>query len=199
MNLVGKIFTVLIFLMCLIFGTFALMVHSAHKNWKEEIVKKDGLNDQLNEAKAEKQKAEDEKKILENAAKEEQDRTRRRLTALENERNLAIAERDRDEAKIQAAESDARKLVLVIEGASKNLGVLQTAIDSMRNDIKVTVDERNTLATKLLNTTDDLQNAVNERAKLEKLQRATGRPDQPVEAITRVRQDHAEHPGEDCA
>ena len=34
MNLVGKIFTVLIFLMCVVFGTFALMVHAAHKNWK---------------------------------------------------------------------------------------------------------------------------------------------------------------------
>ena len=38
MNLVGKIFTVLIFLMCVVFGTFALMVHAAHKNWKEVVV-----------------------------------------------------------------------------------------------------------------------------------------------------------------
>ena len=38
MNLVGKIFTVLIFLMCVVFGTFALMVHAAHKNWKVEAV-----------------------------------------------------------------------------------------------------------------------------------------------------------------
>ena len=50
MNLVGKIFTVLIFLMCVVFGTFALMVHAAHKNWKEDVVAKGGLNDQLTEA-----------------------------------------------------------------------------------------------------------------------------------------------------
>ncbi len=36
MNLIGKIFTVLIFLMCLVFGTFAVMLHAAHKNWLAE-------------------------------------------------------------------------------------------------------------------------------------------------------------------
>ena len=33
MNLVGKIFTVLIFLMSLVFAGFAVAVHATHKNW----------------------------------------------------------------------------------------------------------------------------------------------------------------------
>ena len=34
MNLVGKIFTVLIFVMSLVFMTFAIMVYATQKNWK---------------------------------------------------------------------------------------------------------------------------------------------------------------------
>jgi len=166
MNLVGKIFTVLIFLMCVVFGTFALMVHGAHKNWKVEVV---ALNDQLTAANKDKKNLEEEKVSLDTALKDEKARTLKRLVALENEKNLAVAERDANAAKIQEAEDKARRLVLAIEGANKNLAVLQTAIDGMRKDIKVTVDERNSLESKLVNTTDDLQNAVNERAKLEKL------------------------------
>jgi hypothetical protein len=49
--------------------------------------------------------------------------------------------------------------------------VLQTAIDGMRSDIKVAVDERNATQKKLVDVTDDLMNAVAERDKLEKLQR----------------------------
>ena len=36
MNLVGKIFTVLIFLMSVVFAAFAVAVHATHKNWLTE-------------------------------------------------------------------------------------------------------------------------------------------------------------------
>ena len=49
MNLVGKIFTVLILLMCVVFGTFALMVHAAQKNWKEQAALLNGQLTQTNQ------------------------------------------------------------------------------------------------------------------------------------------------------
>ena len=52
MNLVGKIFTVLIFVMCLVFASFALMFHAAHHNWKAVA---DEYNRQLTEANKQKQ------------------------------------------------------------------------------------------------------------------------------------------------
>ena len=39
MNLLGKIFVVLIFVMSLMFMTMALMVFATHKNWKEEVAR----------------------------------------------------------------------------------------------------------------------------------------------------------------
>ena len=37
MNLVGKIFTVLIFVMSLVFMSFAVVVYATHRNWKEVV------------------------------------------------------------------------------------------------------------------------------------------------------------------
>lgn len=36
MNLVGKIFVLLIFIMSLVFMSTAVMVYATHRNWKEE-------------------------------------------------------------------------------------------------------------------------------------------------------------------
>ena len=39
MNLVGKIFVVLILLMSIVFATFSIMVYAAHRNWRDEVLK----------------------------------------------------------------------------------------------------------------------------------------------------------------
>ncbi|MGO9108993.1 MAG: hypothetical protein ACLP9L_07150 [Thermoguttaceae bacterium] len=171
MNLVGKIFTVLIFLMCVVFGTFALMVHAAHKNWREVVVAKGGLNDQLTAASKLNRELTDEKKVLETALENEKKDKRDRLTALENEKKIVVGERQDAEGKLQVEEGKSRVLALAIQETSKRLSVLQTAIDGMRNDIKVAVDERNGIHKNLVHTTDELMNAVAERDRLEKLQR----------------------------
>ena len=39
MNLVGKIFVVLIFVMSLVFMAFAMAVYATHRNWREEVTR----------------------------------------------------------------------------------------------------------------------------------------------------------------
>ena len=39
MNLIGKIFIVLIFIMSLMFATFSIMVYTTHVNWRQEILR----------------------------------------------------------------------------------------------------------------------------------------------------------------
>jgi len=171
MNLVGKIFTFLIFLMCVVFGAFALMVHAAHKNWREVVVAKDGLNDKLTEANKLKQDLLDEKKILETALNDEKARTQRRLIALEEQKKGVVSELDENQRKLQIEEGKSRVLALAIREVHQRLGVLQTAIDGMQKEIKIGVDERNSTQKTLLDTTDKLMNAVAERERLMKLQR----------------------------
>ena len=175
MNLVGKIFTVLIFLMCVVFGTFALMVHAAHKNWKEVVLAPGtGLKDQLAKAETLNNDLKKEKKDLETARDDERAKTRARLIALEQAAKDAKSAENEMESKLQVEEGKSRVLALAIQETSKRLGVLQTAIDGMRNDIKVAVDERNRTQKNLVDTTDQLMNAVAERGRLEQLQRTLG-------------------------
>src|SRR5688500_16857083 len=60
MTLVGKIFTVLIFVMSLVFMSFSVMVFATHKNWKAaatatdaKLTSANALNDQLKTKQAE--------------------------------------------------------------------------------------------------------------------------------------------------
>jgi uncharacterized protein YlxW (UPF0749 family) len=50
MNLVGKIFVVLIFFLSVVFMTMGLMVFATHQNWYEAVTRKGGWKDQLKEA-----------------------------------------------------------------------------------------------------------------------------------------------------
>jgi len=168
MNLVGKIFTVLIFLMCVVFGTFALMVHAAHKNWKVDAVE---LSQKLTTANKERLDLTEEKKSLETALNDEKERTKRRLIALEAERKIVENDRNEKERKIEIKEGENRGLTAAIEATNLRLKAMETEIEGMRNNIKVAVDERISTQKKLVDTTDDLMNAVAERQKLEKLQR----------------------------
>jgi hypothetical protein len=171
MNLVGKIFTVLIFLMCVVFATFALMAHAAHKNWKAVVVDKGGLNDQLVDANKQIQDLKEEKKNLETAMNDEKERVRKRLISLEQLKVEAVRDRDAAEKELATKVGENRELAAAIKGIIQKESVMQAAIDTMRADIKVAVDDRDNIRKKLLDTTDDLNAAVVQRQKLEKLQR----------------------------
>lgn len=168
MNLVGKIFTVLIFVMCLVFATFALMVHAAHQNWYA-VVKTQ--NQQLLELNKQHNEALEEQKRLQKNLDDEKAQIRSRIIALENEAKIAIADRDARRAELQSKENEAVKLSLAIQGAEEHLKVLQASVESMRKEINLTVDQRDLAQKQLVATTDDLNNAVAEKGRLDKLQR----------------------------
>ena len=71
MNLVGKIFTVLIFVMSLLFMGVAVTVYATHTNWREAVVgsnepgKPKGLQPRLKEARTRNEELKDQKARLE--------------------------------------------------------------------------------------------------------------------------------------
>src|SRR5689334_21313698 len=75
MTLVGKIFTVLIFVMSICFMTASAMVFATHKNWKEYAVAQTSVNGKP--VGLEKQLAD--LKVLEQSLKDELERLKRRL------------------------------------------------------------------------------------------------------------------------
>jgi hypothetical protein len=166
MNLVGKIFTVLIFLMCVVFGSFALMVHAAHKNWRAEAIE---LNKLLTEANKNKGDLLQEKKDLQTALDDEKARTRARLIALEAATVKAVGDKTEMEKSIQEKEGRIRVLALAINAAQQELKTKETENESMRSDIKTVVEQRNTTMGRLQETTDKVMTAVAERERVEKL------------------------------
>lgn len=136
MNIIGKIFVFAVFIMSLVFMSFGVALYSTHTNWREEIVKPGGLNDQLRDARAE-------------AADLQED-----ITKLSREVNESEVARDTVIAQIQAALreknkslQDLRKLVDEQEDArnkaqdelaakSRELEQATTQINDLRDSVK---------------------------------------------------------------
>ena len=84
MTLVGKIFTVLIFIMSLVFMSFAVMVFATHQNWRDLVKSTDSSKPGL-ERRLELKTAEL------TAAKAEHERTKQQLALEQASRRQALA------------------------------------------------------------------------------------------------------------
>ena len=156
-------------------------------------------NDQLTKANKEKQDLIEEKKILETALDDEKKRDAEAADCPGASGKNASPPGTPWTTKILDEEDKSRELAMAIQEIHKKLGVLQTEIAGMRNDIKVTVDERNNAQKKLVDTTDQLMNAVAERQKLEKLERELAAQIIKLkEALTSI-QGPAQHMAEESA
>jgi hypothetical protein len=136
MNLVGKIFTVLILLMSIVFATFSIMVYSTHRNWRDEVVRqgvgwKDRYRQKDDEARA---------------AKADRDNMAMQLNAATLANNAALAKRDTtiqnlSQANTQlVAQNNAKDTVLsantdALHAAEKNAQDLTLEVKNLRDEI----------------------------------------------------------------
>ncbi len=169
MNVVGKIFTVLLLVMCLAFMTFSLMVYAAHTDWRNMIIAPGGLKQQFDAADAEKKKLVDEKKHLEDRIVEEKDRYVKRLAALEHEKNHLLAVRNANNKELSDKEDALSKLVTMIDSNHKDVRSRHDDTVKLRNETKTAIDERRGIFAKVIAINDQLLNAVVERLRLAKL------------------------------
>jgi len=124
MNLLGKIFTVLIFVMSLVFMSFAVAVYSTHKNWREMVMrpreeygpgKPIGLKWQLEDSKKLVQELENRVSSLEKELKEEKDARQNDVSKLKTE----LGEMER---KNQSLEEETKNLTTEKNKATQSLG-----------------------------------------------------------------------------
>jgi len=171
MNVVGKIFFVTIFVISIVCMAIALMLQAAHIDWRNKVIAKGGLRDQLEAANKEKQQLSDEKNRLEVRIAEEKERYVKRLAALEQVKTELFKERDANARMISEKEDDLQKLSDAIASIHNSVKSLQEETMSMRNETKAAIDERRKIFEKVITINDDLLNAVTERLRLEKLGR----------------------------
>lgn len=180
MNLVGKIFTVLIFVMSLLFMSFAVAVYATHKNWKEVVTnpqaapgKPKGLAHQLKDAKSRNQELNDQKAKLEDDLAKEKKADEQARSKQESEYALLEQEFNR----LQKERQDLLKQASVAAGAmaatQATLKDLRDEIygpdrkSGLRGDIQRTNQEKDDLHKQVVRLTDQLHQLAIEKKRLE--------------------------------
>ncbi|MBI3838827.1 MAG: hypothetical protein HY288_12960 [Planctomycetia bacterium] len=164
MNLIGKIFVVLIFVMSLVFMSFAVAVYGTHQNWKK---KAEDLNTQLTDARKNLQTREEEKaKLEENIAKEAVAK-REALAKLETEK--AELQRQRDEMLKQRDDLMVKDkaAVAALDSAQQNLGKLTTEVEGLRGEIREAQADRDKHFEQVVKLTDQIHQAQGDLKRLD--------------------------------
>ena len=153
MNLIGKIFVLLVFAMSLIFMAFAVVVYSTHRNWKAEVavVKK-----QMDDARAAVQKAEEEKARLEKQIKDEEIAKRQVLAKLETEKVTLQAERDEAVKQRDVLVTKDKESVAALDTSSQNLARLTKEVETLRTEIREAQSDRDKHFDQVVELTDNI-------------------------------------------
>jgi hypothetical protein len=168
MNLVGKIFIVLIFVMSLVFASLAVGVYATQRNWKAEA---ESVAQKYTNARNENSELSKKKKEGEEEAAIEKARSEKVVAQLETENQELKKERAANEKKIAELDESVRSAVASMKVAHETLAVLRKETDTMRDEIKTAQGERDATFKKIVDLTDQVHNVVNERLRLEKVGR----------------------------
>lgn len=172
MNLVGKIFIVVIMVLCLVFMALAISVYTTQRNYREVVMldrdkvtpgKQLGLMYQLKEAKAENENLTNEKAKLEKQYAAEKKAGQQTLTRLQTE--LDIAKRDRKTLEAQRAdtEKDKSEAIAAMNVTQKNLVTMQTERDRQRTELGEARKDRDDHFNEVVRKTDELNQATNDK------------------------------------
>lgn len=177
MNLVGKIFVMLILVFSILFMGISISVYQTHKNWRDVIFRAQpdptdpvnkpiGLKFQLDEARKKLENLTAERNRLETELQTEKATRRQVLAKLESELTEVRRERDelaRQEADLRKKASDAdanvRKLAQTLEAR-----LLE--IDQLRRDIQDALTVRDEKFQQVVELTDQLHQAQGELERL---------------------------------
>lgn len=188
MTLVGKIFTVLIFVMSLVFMSFALMVFATHRNWRDIATNANpkagqqlGLMQQLEAS-----------KVIESGLKDQLARIKADLAEERASRRMALAALQTSLAKADAAVSTKQKELDDLSAnhtqtaeaaklAENRLAMLETETQTMRDLLRDTQQKTDKTFTTVVALTDQLNQAEGAKLRLE------SRSTQLAEEITQMK------------
>lgn len=175
MNLLGRIFIVLILVMSLLFLGFSVAVYATHKNWKAVVLRpRDeaksgqpaGLKFQLEDARAKATALEDQLKKLQQQTQTEDQALRVRLGQLETDKTVLQKERDQllnEQAGLKEGE---RRAVEAAQVAQETLDARLKEIDQLRTDLTQAYEDRDSRFKESVALTDKLHEAEAKLARL---------------------------------
>jgi TolA-binding protein len=164
MNLIGKIFVVLIFVMSLVFMSFAVAVYGTHQNWKKAATDKETAR---KNAVAELQKAQEAKTALEAEIEKERTAIRQSLAKLETDKNELQVQRDELVKERDALMVKDKQAVAALDTAQQNLAKLTTEVGGLRGEIRDAQGQRDKHFSRVVELTDQIHQAQGELKRLE--------------------------------
>lgn len=184
MNTIGKIFVFALFIMSLVFMSFAVALYSTHTNWRDEIMRSReqikpgqqlGYKAQLDQAKTERNNlsAEITKLQAEVAASEAaRDQVVAKIqTALEEKnKDLEVLRKEKEarELEREKAQAELAAARLELEAASKVVADLRAEVRSQQDKVDEQVDRAAKIASELHEKESFLEIASERKAQLEK-------------------------------
>lgn len=170
MNLLGKIFTVLIFIMSLVFMSFAVAVYATHTNWKEKVTSTDpsrlGLKPQLEGQKAVNTELQARIEQLNNALAKERAARVNALAALESKLLNVQAQLTQKDEELSKASAALQIAVETNDNTQDMLTALTTEVTTLRNEIRTAQQDRDEQFAQVVALTDQLNQARGEQARL---------------------------------
>lgn len=164
MTLVGKIFTMLILVMSVVFMAFSVMVFATHKNWKDEATK---LQAQLNTLQTSLKEAEDLRTRLQAQLAQEQAARRSALASLQVRAVRAeqtLAAKEKELADLSAAHS---KVAEAARDAQTRLATLEDETRRLRDDLRGAQKDRDEVFIQVVDLTEKLNQAESLRQLLD--------------------------------
>ena len=171
MNLVGKIFTVLIFVMSVVLMSLVMTLYATHTNWRLLVEnpeanatpelpagykyrlqnaekQKEDLNSLLNEL---------QRNLERETIEKEQVRAKLETEKEELTRNLSAREQD-----LAAKTQSERDAVAQLKAVTASLNALKDENEKLRNDVKIIQEDRDTQFDQMVKRTEELHAKVNE-------------------------------------
>ena len=180
MNLVGKIFVVLIFVMSVVFMSFAMAVYTVQRNWREVVMlsrdsplygqpgKELGLKYQLENAKVLNEDLRNQREQAEKDRDTEKISKIQALTKLVTERDELLKERRNLEAGYADLEKAKRDAVAAMNATQKVATDYRKELDVLRKDVLQAQQDRDAHFKEVVRKTDELHQRFNEKEQLRK-------------------------------
>jgi hypothetical protein len=168
MTLLGKIFTVLIFIMSLVFASFAVCVYMTHRNWRDEVLRTPeetkpgeevGKKYQLQAAEERNQRLSEEKLKLEDQLAMEQAARRQALAALEARARALTARVAALETRNAELTQNHRAAITTVATAEENVVAIKKEVADLRTRSSTVQHDRDSLLVKVRELTDDIHQA----------------------------------------
>jgi hypothetical protein len=172
MNLVGKIFIVVILVLALVFMAITMAVYTAQRNWREVVmsdsasspglkIQKEKLEHDNSELKAAKDRLEKEYAAEKNAKQQS-------LVKLKNELDVAQRDSKRLEAERAGLEKEKRDAVAAMTATQKNASDYRVELEKNRTLLTQAHQDRDQHWAQVVKKTDEFNQAVNELDALKK-------------------------------